>query len=235
MPRPKKEKPNHAGGLYEVKITIGKDVNGKLQRKSFYSPVSKDDAKRTAEKWKIERAAANKAGIGFVDKSKGFSSWADYWLEVYKKPNVTENTYEGTYKLFVEKHLKPYFGQTELANIRPADIQRFYAEKKALSASTLHKMALCLNGIFETAIDNDLCYKNPARMADYTSAQAPKEKQAFTEAQYHMVCKASRKIMPAVVLLLETGLRGGELCGLKWADIYDNVLHVNRSIAVNKE
>lgn len=235
MPRPKKEKPNHAGGLYEVKITIGKGLDGKLQRKSFYSSVSKEDARRMAEQWKIEKEVANRSGIGHVDKRKDFSSWADYWLEVYKKPNVTANTYEGTYKLFVEKHLKPYFGQTELSMIRPADIQRFYAEKKSLSASTLHKMSLCLNGIFETAIDNDLCYKNPARMADYTSAQNPKEKQAYTEEQYHAICRISRKVMPSVVLLLETGLRCGELCGLKWKDISDGIIHVSRSIAVDKE
>ena len=45
MGRPKKEAPNH-GGLYEVKVTIGKGIDGKTIRKSFYSPVSKRDAKQ---------------------------------------------------------------------------------------------------------------------------------------------------------------------------------------------
>ena len=52
MGRPKKEKPNH-GNLYEVKITVGHTFDGKLIRKSFYSTVSKADAKAKAEQYKI--------------------------------------------------------------------------------------------------------------------------------------------------------------------------------------
>ena len=234
MPRPKKERPNHAGGLYEVKITIGKNVDGKLRRKSFYSSISRDDARRQAEEWKIQREVANRTGVGFVDQRRTFSEWADQWLEIYKKPNVTENTYNGTYKLYVEQHLKPYFGQAELSSIRPADIQRFYAGKRSLSPSALHKIALCLNGIFETAIDNDLCVKNPTRSVTYTSEKTPQVKQAYTEEQQRSLCRLIRKTNPAIVLLLETGLRCGELCGLQWDDIYDGLIHVKRSVAVNK-
>ena len=53
MPRPKKELPNHAGGLYEVKITTGKTIDGKLIRKSFYSSISKEDARRQADQWRV--------------------------------------------------------------------------------------------------------------------------------------------------------------------------------------
>ena len=40
MGRPKKEKPNHATGMYEVKVTVGHTFDGKPVRKSFYSSVS---------------------------------------------------------------------------------------------------------------------------------------------------------------------------------------------------
>lgn len=45
MPR-KKSSPNRQDGRYEVKITIGKTLQGKLIRKSFYSEISKADAKK---------------------------------------------------------------------------------------------------------------------------------------------------------------------------------------------
>ena len=234
MPRPKKELPNHADGLYEVKITTGKTLDGKLIRKSFYSSISKEDARQQADEWKIAREVANRTGAGFVDRNKSFSDWADRWLEIYKKPSVSENTYNGTYKLFVEQHLKPFFGHTSLTNIRPADIQKFYSEKRSLSESTLHKMSLCLNGIFETAIDNDLCFKNPARSVSFVSNQLPKDKQVYTEEQYRALCRIARHNNPAVVLLLETGLRCGELCGLRWNDIHDGAIFVERSIAINR-
>ena len=48
MPKSKSNRP------YEFKITLGKDVNGKLIRKSFYSSKSRTDAKRKAEKFKAQ-------------------------------------------------------------------------------------------------------------------------------------------------------------------------------------
>ena len=50
MPRKKKEQPNRADGLYEVKMTVGKKMDGSPIRKSFYSHVSKDDARRQGQK-----------------------------------------------------------------------------------------------------------------------------------------------------------------------------------------
>ena len=44
MPRPRKQPPNRKDGLYEVKITLGRRLDGSLVRKSFYSSISKDDA-----------------------------------------------------------------------------------------------------------------------------------------------------------------------------------------------
>lgn len=234
MPRPKKEQPNHAGGLYEVKITVGKTMEGKLLRKSFYSDISKADAKEKAEQWKIEREVANQTSSVFVEKDMAFSAWADKWLEIYKKPYVSENTYNGTYLLYVEKHLKPYFKSVDLKNIKPADIQKFYSAHSGLSESALHKISLCLKGIFETAIDNDLCYKNPTRYVDYKSTQTPTEKQTYTDDQIMTFYKYARSEMPGAVLIIETGLRCGELVGLQWADIYDDAIHVKRSIAISK-
>lgn len=233
MPRPKKEKPNHAGGLYEVKITIGKDVNGKLQRKSFYSPVSKDDAKRAAEKWKIERAAANKAGIGFVDKEIAFSDWALKWAETYKKPHVDENTYNLSYLNTIKNHLIPYFGSALLTNIQPIDIVSFYATKKALSESMLKKMQMCLNGIFLSAIENELCYKNPVKTAVFSCEREKNSKRVYTNAQIKKAEEYAADKMPEVVLLLETGVRRGELLGLKWSDLdfKKKTISINRSIA----
>lgn len=235
MPRPKKEQPNHAGGLYEVKITIGKTIDGKLIRKSFYSPLSKADAREQAEKWKIGKEAADLAGIPLVEKTTNFSEWADKWLEIYKKPNVSKLTYNGTYKNIVDLHLKPYFKKADLRNIKPVDIQRFFDTKRDFSETMLHKMKICINGIFETAIDNDLCIKNPSRFVKYTSGKEKKEKRFYTEEQEQVVSNLCMEKLPGVVLCLETGIRPGEFVGLQWPDIQGDILWINRSIAPDKE
>jgi hypothetical protein len=165
MGRPKKEKPNH-GDLYEVKATIGKAFDGTLIRKSFYSPVSKEDAKKQASAYKVEQEVAERTNNIFV--SKGMSLLRNGLTGGLKatrrtRLKVDENTYRMTYQNAVINHLDPYFGNRDLKIIKPVDVEDFFAKNKALSKSILSKLHMCLNGIFETAIDNDLCYKNPAK------------------------------------------------------------------------
>ncbi len=233
MARPKKEKPNRADGLYEVKITIGKKLDGKLIRKSFYSSISKEDAKKQAEEYKIQAEVANRTGVGFVNKDASFSEWATTWLKKYKKPDVNINTYRFTYENTVNNHLIPYFGETKLTDIKPLDCKEFFATKTDLSESMLEKMLLCLNGIFNAAIENDLCYKNPAKNTTYSTTHTKAEKKVYSDDQIKVVEEFANNRMLEVILLLETGLRRGELLGLRAEDIdlEEQTISVNRSIA----
>ena len=237
MPRKKKETPNRKDNLYEVKVTIGKNFDGTLIRKSFYSPISKEDAREKANQYKIEKEVATRTGIGFLDQNVTFTHWAYQWLEIYKKPDIDENTYSNTYLRSVEKHIIPYFKNAKLNNIKPIDIKNFYIQKQNYSQSTLQKLKLCLNSIFETAIDNDLCFKNPAKGVSYISKKSKKEKKVYSDAELKFVKNFFYTQMPEVVLILETGLRCGEMTGLMWEDIdfQQHTLSVNRSIAKKRE
>lgn len=235
MPRPKKTAPNRSDGRYEVKITLGKDVEGKPIRKSFYSEVSLADARKQAEAYKVAFEIERQTGEAVLPKQTAFKEWAEKWLTTYKKEAVSQNTYLLTYKSTVEKHLVPYFGARRLIDITPADIQAFWNSKKDMSMSMQHKMRLCLNGIFESAIENDKCIKNPvkAKTVSYAGAATPKEKTVYTDEQITKIEKYALERMPEVVLLLETGVRRGELLGLM-AEDYDgvhNAITINRSIA----
>lgn len=233
MPRKKKEAPNRKDNLYEVKVTVGKNIDGTPIRKSFYSPISKEDAREKANQYKIEKEIANRTGIGFLDQNTTFTRWAYQWLETYKKPDIDENTYSNTYLRSVEKHIIPYFKNAKLCDVKPIDIKNFYIQKQNFSESTLQKFKLCLNGIFETAIDNDLCFKNPAKGISYTSKKEKHQKKVYSDAELKFVKNFFYTQMPEVVLILETGLRCGEMTGLMWEDIdfQQQTLSVNRSIA----
>ncbi len=233
MPRPRKEKPNH-GNLYEVKITVGKRMDGTLIRKSFYSPTSKADARKQAEQYKIEKAVSEQTGQVFVEKSVTFADWAVKWLETYKKGKVKQNTYVGTYYDIVHKHLVPYFGQYVLTDIRPVDVQAFFDKQSSKYAlETIKKMRTSLRAIFNAAIENDLCYKNPVTNSlTITSEREEVKKQTYSQADYEKVWKfaETHKAGTCIMVLLETGISRSELLGIRWEniDFANQVLYIEQ-------
>lgn len=234
MGRPKKDRPHHSSGMYEYKATIGHTFDGKPIRKSFYSSVSRDAAKAKAEEYIINSRVAEQTGEAYVAKQERFDSWAIKWLETYKKGNCKEHTYNYTYRTNVENYMIPFFGGAKLSDIRQIDVQQYFNEHKHLSQITLKRQRAILHSIFEEAIYNDLCTKNPVRNIVYTSDKPEKIKKAYDLKQSK---KASEYAQTAhkglgVYIILNTGLRRGELLGLMWRDIdFDKkTLSVQRAI-----
>lgn len=242
MGRPKKEKPNRKDGCYEVKITIGTAVDGTLIRKSFYSTKSKEAARQKAEQYKINQAMQEKTGLCFQKNRTLFAAWALEWLETYKKGKVKDQTYYFTYQINVEKYLIPFFGKMRLQSIHQIDVQRYFntvrnAETGArLSASMLDKHKMILNSLFNAAIDNDLCFKNPVKNLKIEAKQK-QERHVYTAEQ----AKAAEQYAMQherydIVLLMHTGLRRSELLGLQWEDLdfEKKLIHVQRAVTQTK-
>ena len=109
-----------------------------------------------------------------------FSAWATEWLELMK-PTVKGNTFAASYKNPVENHLIPRFGKQRLDEIRQIDVQAYInqiADKFARDTVKKHKS--CLYQLFETAVDNDLCAKNPARKLKIPDNKERTEKSGAT-------------------------------------------------------
>ena len=121
-----RKKPTRKDNRYEYKLTLGCDIHGKPLRKSFYSTVSLSDAKKKAEEYRVASEVSARTDVAFVPST-------------YKQPFVDVNTYELTYVSLVEGHLIPYFGAARLNDIRPADIQAYFATKTECSDSRLKK------------------------------------------------------------------------------------------------
>lgn len=240
MPRPRKQPPNRKDGLYEVKITLGRRLDGSLVRKSFYSSISKDDARKQAERYRIKQAVAEQTGIAFIDRTAKFSDWAETWLTTYKLGKVKGNTYYSTYLGTVRNHLIPYFAAAPLDQIRPLDIQTFFNEKgKTCSYESMKKMRSCLHGIFQTAVENHLCPTNPVTDSlELVSKVPPPQKKTYTQEQYNIVEQAALEAGALdVLVLLRTGISRSELLGLKWEDLdaETNTLHITQGLVQYKD
>lgn len=202
---------------YEVRLTIGQSPDGQPIRKSFYSTVSKAEARKKAHEYQI--ATAVQGIVNPEPKAVNFDEWAAKWLETYKKGTVKQHTYYYTYAVNVTKYLIPYFGSKKLTEIKQIDIQQYF-NGVTFSKSVLHKQKLILHEIFEMAVNNDLCKKNPVVGIRFHNFLEEESKRIYTNEQAQKVKEYAKLHQNyGLVILLETGIRRSELLGLQWEDV----------------
>lgn len=236
MARPKKvvEPPNH-GKYYEVKVTIGHQMDGTPIRKSFYSEVSKEDARRKAQDYITEQKIRNATGKGYHDTAVTFAVFAKKWLDSIRG-TVKDNTYNLTYCNSVNNHLIPYFGNARISEIYQMDIQLYFSKMSTeKSLETLKKYKACLRGIFESAIDNQIISVSPVRNIKLSSSVQPIKKRVYTEEDVSRILSfaLTHRFGLEIQMLLRLGLRRGELLGLRWEDVDlgNCILHIRRAVS----
>lgn len=209
----------------KMAITIGHDETGKAIRKYFYGKTKKE-CKEKIDAFKLSQHKQP------TPDSMQFNTWADKWLHLYKEDEVSESAYYG-YSLCID-HLNDRFGQMQIHTITPAQVQHFFKSKKDLSQSMVDKLRITLNGIFETAIDNGYASINPVKNITRPKGKAPDQKEVYSLDDFHLVKEISKQSLDGlgVFLILSTGIRRGELMGLKGSDFdfKNNRLTVQRTI-----
>lgn len=206
---------------WTAKVTY-KDQLGRTQRKSLYGKTEKEIL---AKKKSFEKSL--EIGVIVSDKLK-VSDWLTTWLEVYKKPSVKQNTYEG-YERVVKGHLIPTLGSLYLKDLRPEHIQAMINEKLAkgnlltgdpLQPRMVEYIYAVLHGALDQAYKNQIILYNPCDMVNKPQT-VKKEFVCWTADQANTFLAAmigDRKYI-IYLLALTTGMRRSELLGLRWEDI----------------
>lgn len=219
-PKKKKAKP-----LKQKKITIGHKPDGSPIRKSFYGRNNKEISEKIRE-YERQQLLGKEQLSNIL-----FNDWATEWLEKYKKNTVSYNTYKTTY-LYGMRPLFEAFSGIKLSKIKPADLQEFFNSITNMSQSSIDRQFFIANNIFDTAIKNGLINKSPMIGVTKTRGMDCNERRAYSKEDYRMVIEFAMKHPDGIgpFILLESGLRRGELCALEWKDIDFN----NRLLTVNK-
>lgn len=225
---------------YEYKITLGKDWQGKLIRKSFYSTKSRADAKRKAERYRASYELSLLCGGETQRKQVLFKEWAVEALEKFKKPYVKGNTYNGTYLQPVQNHLIPHFGTVPLDNILPIHVQEYVNQAmKTYKPETVKKDIAVLSFVMQHAVENGLCKSNPVTKSIRLPKIERADKTAYTQEQYDIAYEFAKSYPDglSIMLLLETGISRSELLGLTWDDFDSErgVIHIRQGLVSYKD
>lgn len=164
-----------------------------------------------------------------------FDDWFSLWLDEYKKPRVKTGTYE-TYRQYHKSLISPYIGKIPISDISCVDIQFLFNRlaEKGYSASTIKIVSVLSGGCMKRAMLNGMIENNPVSAAILPVLPPPQKRNALTKEQQSLFFEYSKnsRLYNFFAVMLRTGLRSGEIRGLKYSDIdfNENVIHVRRTL-----
>ena len=128
----------------------------------------------------------------------------------------------------LRNHIAPFFAGKTLDRVRPEDIERYVAAKrKTLAVKTIRNHVNTMHSIFDLGLRKGLCQTNPVKLADRPTLKKTETRIQFLEQpELEQLLAASYpddafgRIEPTLYLTAAmTGLRQGELLGLRWRDV----------------
>lgn len=162
------------------------------------------------------------------------------------KSNLRETSLN-TYRSMYDTHIKPQFGKVNISSIRYSHIKSFYLKLlKNKKISTVTKIHGLFYSIFNLAVRDDICRKNPAngimREIKAGGQYKIKKREALTIRQQEILINyiygsdRFKRYGNFISFLLGTGCRIGEAIGLRWEDVdfQGNFISINHSAAYHK-
>lgn len=204
------------------------------QSYTIYAKTLKEVKKKLADKkYETEHGISGKADRITLDE------WFSTWLKTYKIGKV-KDTSVATYTALYDRFVREPLGGRYISKIKTVEIQRLYNDmiEDGLSPKYLKTLHNTLSNIFKMAVNNDLIPKNPCTQTIRPTIDTSERRVLTASEQSRLLSfiqqEQYRHVEPAITVLLGTGLRIGELLGLKWEDLdlesTEKTLTVNRTL-----
>ncbi len=228
-------------GQWEGRIVVGHKENGDPIFRYVYAKTQKELIDKLHQKIDEFRDAELTE-----ESNMSLGEWLDKWIAEYMTGTVRESTLN-SYISYAKRYIKPALGEKPVAFLTTADIQKFYNNLRkngrikrrhilgeGLSDASVVRIHCMLHEALDMAVKEHLISKNPTNGTTVPKV-IKKEMQVLTDEQlasFMKLVNAEEHWRDFFYTELTTGLRRGEICGLKWTD-FDEVegkLNINRSI-----
>jgi integrase len=212
------------GRSWSVVIDVGRDDAGKRIRHWHSGFGSKKDAERA----RVELLSRVDRGAYVAPTKTTLGSFlVEEWLPA-KRSTVKATTF-ASYEMHIMKHIKPRIGAVPLLGLTAARLNSFYAEllsvgsgagDRRLSTTSVRRVHSTLHKALADAVRWGCIARNPADQSDPPRARSP-EMRIWTPDQLRAFVESVRgdRLYAAWMLAATTGMRRGELLGLRWSDV----------------
>ena len=229
-----------ADGRWEGRIVVGHKEDGCPIFRSVFARTQKEVMRKLHSQIETYR------DVELTEESNmTLGEWMDKWLDDYMALTIRESTMD-SYQTMTKHYIKPYLGDEKIGSITTADIQQLYnwlrengrvnehyEKGNTLSDSMIRSIHMMLHQAMDAAVRERLIVKNPTEGTVIPKNNYP-PKQILTEEQLERFLKVVRQDpvwSDFFYTELTTGMRLGEICGLKWQDFEEKTgrLHIRRS------
>lgn len=223
-----------AGRDSETGKAVYKNVLGKTQ-----AEVKAKLKQAIQENTEVDTLKAEKYTVG---------QWMDVWFENYAKIKVRPSSHQ-TYRGYIDNHIKPNIGKIPLGKLTTLELQKFYkkllskgrvdrieakGQPKGLSPKTVRNIHQVISSAMDFARSQKLIAINPTDNCALPKLEHREMKTLPVEQLVSFLQEAKESgVFEMYYIELATGLRRGELLGLKWEDLdlEQGILRVQRQIA----
>ena len=235
------------GGDDDIDISRGYDYEGnrlKSVQKTVKPP--KEYTPKQAEKWVKEQAILFEREVQHspepINRSITLAKYIEHWVSNIGPKKLADSTYQRDLQDI--RRILPALGNYKLTDLRKEVIREFYEEMRRsprldgrgnLSEKSVEGLHNTLCGILSAAVDEGYLTHNPAWRCYKPKGQKKERPVADEETVKKLITAFEGQRMKYETyfkLVLATGLRRGEACGLKWSDINwrKRTIHVQRGV-----
>lgn len=199
-------------GRYQAQLTLEDGT-----RKTFYGKTRKEAADKL-DQAKYEQ----KEHILATGPQQKFKDYLLQWFEEVQKPTLRPSSIE-RYEYDINKHILPALGHIQLRKLTTQQLHSFYTSKR--KAGYAPESIISMHKVIHKALSNAVKWRlisyNVSDGITLPKGKPEREAQALTVEQVRQLLRAAKghELEAMIVLLLDTGMRHGELTALRWDDV----------------